>query len=601
MFKRIFVGVIGLVVVGLMGTSTVVFGQQFNRVQIEFFNQYPGFFYNIGWGDYDDDGYLDFLISNGLDAPNFLFRNLGDGTFERKADTVIEQDSPASGASVIWGDYDNDGDLDLFVSNYHAGGKLQHPNSPYHEIYKDVENLGYDFYHRNEGDGSFTKITEGELVTTITDAYGSQSVAFDYDNDGFLDLFVGSSYDNENFLFHNNGDGTMAEVGGAIRPGMWEAHGATTLDYDDDGFLELIVTGQEDMQFDNVDGTLELGPLKKGPDGAWGPVAGDFDNDGDMDLVVAGPDNKYFENVEGVLIEKTGVGIHVEDNVTSVGAWAADYDNDGYLDLYFTNHLGANNFLYHNDGDGTFTQIFTEIMTYDGGFGWAAPWADYDNDGDMDLIVADGTIWPDEYGPYPIRFYINNGNANNWVTFRLEGTVSNRDAVGAKIRIRAIVDGQPLEQMREISTSQGSGSQSDMRPHFGLGDATIVDSVSVEWPSGILQEFYDVPVKQFHDIVEQPNWAGYPYINDQMDVDTGDWMGILNAAHAPWIWCYEINSWIYMDAIVGHRQKGWMYICNKDDMLMQRYIYTPYFYCFDLDCWFNNLDVGHSEGWMYQH
>ena len=149
--------------------------------------------------------------------------------------------------------------------------------------------------------------------------------------------------------------------------------------------------------------------------------------------------------------------------------------------------------LYHNNGDETFTQITTSSLYVDYGHTLGAAWCDYDNNGFLDLFVGYGY---DE----PNSLYWNNGNSNNWLMFKLLGTDSNRAAIGAKVRVRATIGGKTFWQVREISG--GDGFQNDLRPHFGLGNATIAQLVRIEWPSGIVEEFTGVAARQMLTIVE---------------------------------------------------------------------------------------------------
>jgi hypothetical protein len=195
----------------------------------------------------------------------------------------------------------------------------------------------------------------------------------------------------------------------------------------------------------------------------------------------------------------------------STGCVWGDYDNDGYLDLFVCN-LYLKNFLYHNRGDGTFEQITTGSLVNDGGPGVPSvgcSWGDYDNDGFLDLVVANGG------GPSPVEFnnflYRNNGNSNAWIKIKCVGTVSNRSAIGTKVRIKATIGGKTFWQMREVSCGDGFASGNPLETHFGLGDATNIDIVRIEWPSGIVQTLTNVAAKQFLTVEEhQPGFVVSP-------------------------------------------------------------------------------------------
>jgi hypothetical protein len=175
-------------------------------------------------------------------------------------------------------------------------------------------------------------------------------------------------------------------------------------------------------------------------------------------------------------------------------AWA-DYDNDGYLDL-FVARIGSPNLLYRNNGDGTFSQVETGAPVETNGVAvssWSVSWGDYNNDGFLDLFVANGggAVTAQQ----PNFLYKNNGNSNAWIKIRCEGTASNRSAIGAKVRVKAVIAGKEVTQLREISHG-GGWSSSPLEAHFGLGDATNVATVRVEWPSGTAQTVDNVAPRQ---------------------------------------------------------------------------------------------------------
>jgi hypothetical protein len=231
---------------------------------------------------------------------------------------------------------------------------------------------------------------------------------------------------------------------------------------------------------------------------AWG----DYDNDGFLDLFVTNPNsggNRLYRNLGDSTFERITSGNIVTDRAESLGCAWGDYDNDGFLDLFVINGLFGpqNNFLYRNNGDGTFTKITSGSLANDGGASSGIGWGDYDNDGFLDLFVANGLL-----GPAQVNFlYRNNGNSNNWVKVKCVGTLSNRAGLGAKVRLKAIIAGQSRWQMRQIDGGDGSSGGS-LEAHFGLGDATIIDTLRIEWPSGIVQELHDVATNRFLTVTE---------------------------------------------------------------------------------------------------
>jgi hypothetical protein len=231
-------------------------------------------------------------------------------------------------------------------------------------------------------------------------------------------------------------------------------------------------------------------------DSSSGPsVWGDYDNDGYLDLFVggqAGGTNLLYHNNGNRTFTKITDGSVATATGNSIGAAWVDYDNDGYLDL-FVSQVGYPNQLYHNNGDGTFTKIASGSLVADGGGAGGCAWGDYDNDGFPDLFVT---------GNNANHLYHNNGNTNNWITIQCLGRLSNRAAIGAKVRIKATIGGRPMWQLREISGGNATASQNDMRCQFGLRDATNAEVVRVEWPSGLVREFANVSVKQFLAVKE---------------------------------------------------------------------------------------------------
>jgi enediyne biosynthesis protein E4 len=478
------------------GLSVAVAQVTFTRILEGDIAKDTGLSYGCAWGDYDNDGCPDLIVADGFTAVNRLYHNNGDGTFSRVTEGPVVNDPGDSGAAV-WGDYDNDGDLDLFVTNYDP------PR---------------DCFYRNEGDGQFTKVIEGAWVSDS--GFGIGAAWADYNNDGFLDLYVTNNGGQHNFLYRNNGDGTMTRItsGPAVNSGGY-SHGCVWVDYDGDGDADLFVPDpsgavSQDQQFlNNGDGTFTR--VTVGPYVDPGPITpgiscADYDNDGDMDLLVNGKNsNQLYRNDDAdgfTLVAASGLE---QGGVSFSSAWG-DYDNDGYLDVFITNYDFTSlspqaNLLFHNNGDGTFSQVTEGAVANDRNRSCGCAWADYDNDGDLDLFVANGV---DNTGaglpPEPGSLYRNDGSPNHWLILRLVGLVSNRSAIGAKVRVRATIRGKTFWQLREVSGGSGQCSQNDLRVHFGLGDAESVETVLIEWPSGVTQVLKNVAVNQHREVVEEP-------------------------------------------------------------------------------------------------
>ena len=188
----------------------------------------------------------------------------------------------------------------------------------------------------------------------------------------------------------------------------------------------------------------------------------------------------------------------VSDDGYCKGAVFGDIDGDRYPDLFVSN-FGSANRLYHNEGNGTFTRITESPLVSEGGASSDCAWTDYDNDGDLDLIVSNGMFSEFEES---CELFRNDGGTNHWIVLKLIGTVSNRSAIGAKVWARATIRGQSMSQLREIHGGGQGNAQPDMRVHFGLGDATTVDTLRIEWPSGQVQEMRNVASNQFLTITE---------------------------------------------------------------------------------------------------
>jgi hypothetical protein len=442
--------------------------------------------FGCAWGDYDGDGFLDLIVGNGLGDANALYHNNGDGTFTRTTNNAITT-TIGDASGVTWGDYDNDGRLDLFVANW------QIPS----------------FLFRNLGGGNFARITSGSIATNFANSDGCSWA--DYDNDGFLDLIVANNSGQNPFLYHNDGSDTFSQiVSGPVATSAGFDYPAWA-DYDSDGRMDLLMvggnlsSGQHVLFHNDGEGIftrVTTPPTGSHPVGA--PAWGDYDNDGDLDLFVA----ERTHNVADLLYRNDGGGVFTpittgplpNSGGSSQQCLWGDYDNDGWLDLFVINTVGQLPFLFHNDGGGSFTRITQGALVNLAGTNiGGANWADYDNDGFLDLFVARGV---DAVRTSNVLFH-NDGNSNKWLQVVCAGRASNRLGIGAKVRARALIAGTSRWQLRDISS--GDGFQScRLRAHFGLGDATNVDLIRIEWPSGIVQELRNVAVNQILTVTEPP-------------------------------------------------------------------------------------------------
>jgi hypothetical protein len=386
--------------------------------------QIPGEHIGAGWGDYDNDGLLDLFV-NDFNFGTRIYRNLGNGTFAASLDLTAAGGTTGAYAGG-WADFDNDGRLDLLVS--YGGGGNQAPEQLW----------------RNHPDGRFVAVQNDPVVNSAGFSLGAGWG--DYDNDRLPDLYVGNGWNEVGILFHNLGSGRFERN---TRP-PFDSQAATS-------------------------STV-----------AWA----DYDNDGDLDLFVghSSPQTSSLYRNDGTGgFSRISSSVLVQEQSPIVGAMWGDYDNDGWLDLYVANR-GTRNFLYRNLRNGTFARIFNDPTVEDVHASNGCAWGDYNNDGFLDLVVAN---WDGQAND----LFRNRGNANGWLKVQCQGNRSNASGIGAKVRLLARLQGVPIWQMREITSGDGWGSP-ELIAHFGLGDATSVERILIEWPSGQTQELTNIAPRQ---------------------------------------------------------------------------------------------------------
>lgn len=439
-------------------------------------------FRGSSWVDVDNDGHLDMFVVTWNNNPNYLYKNNGDGSFSRVFNDPLVTDVDRASYTAAWGDYDNDGDPDVYIANF-----LSQSNQLFN----------------NDGNGNFTEIFDSGLTGTFAE---SRSASWgDYNQDGWLDLFVANANGVNNELYRSNGDGTfMMVLTGVIVNDGGNSFSSNWGDFNNDNYPDLFVANRSGVNFlyqNNGDETftrITSGPI--GVDIGESNAANwiDYDNDGLLDLFVAnGRDgvnvqNFLYHNDGGGMFSRVIQGTLGNDLNNTWDAGWSDYDNDGDLDVVWANYLQLNA-IYENDGSGEFTKISGDTVTQDAGASRSVSWGDFDNDGDSDLFISNG-----RKAIEPNFFYDNNGNSNSWVSVKLEGGCSvNRSAIGARVRVKAQINGVPVWQTREISSQSAGRSMNSLSADFGLGDATLIDSLVVHWNATTQTVQTNLAVNQF--------------------------------------------------------------------------------------------------------
>ncbi len=419
-----------------------------------------GFGYGSSAADFDGDGDVDLYVLNY--GRNVFYRNNGDGTFT----DISKQsglDNPVWSLAAPWFDYDNDGDLDVYVVNYleYDAGKFR----SYYAAAGYPGPLSYsgrpDALYRNNGDGSFTNVTK-EAGLLAPDGRGMSAAVADLNNDGWLDIYVANDA-MENYFFRNTGKGTFVE----------------------EGLYKGLAFGEGGQGVSSM-----------------GPAVGDVDRDQLLDIYI--PDMSY-----GCLMMNRGD--YFEDctapsrlavvcgQYTGWGGVLFDYDNDGFLDIFVANGNAHHEFseedvLMRNDGTGRFIDVAARSGEYfrQKYVGRGATSGDYDNDGDLDLLIVN-------LNDSPRLLRNDGGNRRHWLTVSVRGPDGKSDVIGARVSVRA----GERTQIRDVIPVTGYLSQADSRAHFGLGEQSRVERLEIRWPGGQTTTLEDVPADQVLT-VEQP-------------------------------------------------------------------------------------------------
>jgi hypothetical protein len=491
--------------------------------------------------DFDSDGWLDVFVVNGSVLEGFpsggaptahLYRNRHDGTFEDvTAASGLTQHG--WGQAACAGDYDNDGHDDLFVT-YWGQNRLFH----------------------NRGDRRFEDVTERAGLKSSKPRWGAGCAFLDYDRDGRLDLFAANYIDfdlastpvpesglcrykglpvacgppglpgGKNVLYHNSGGGRFEDVSertGITRASGTYGLGVSTLDFNDDGWVDLYVANDSNpsaLYLNNTDGTFRDIAVAAGcaysqdgkPQAGMGVATGDYDRNGTVDLFktnFAGDTSTLYANDgKGSCEDRTfAAGVGLNTRWLGWGVAFVDLDNDGWLDLFLVNgHVypevqrlqteagyKQRKVVYRNLANGRFEDITERlgppVTTPAAGRG--AAFADVDNDGDVDVVVNNVHAEPD-------LFRLDSQTGAHWTTLKLIGTRSNRSAIGARVRL---FDGAGM-QVQEVRGGGSYYSQNDLRVHFGLGRTAAVERVEVRWPNGLQEQWKNLDADRIITLTE---------------------------------------------------------------------------------------------------
>ena len=507
--------------------------------------------------DYDNDGWLDIFLVNGTSLDplqrdghptSYLFHNNRDGTF---ADVTEKAGLTKSGwgQGCCVGDYDNDGNDDLFVSYW-----------------------GHNALYHNNGDGTFTNVTEEAGIAGSGNSWGAGSCFLDYNRDGNLDLFVANyvnfdlarapkpgqaiycNYNDvpvpcgpqgfaggTNILYRNRGDGTFVDVSqesGIARPGgsssmvfvtrNWQptgsyGMGAVAADFDNDGWPDIYVacdSAPSLFYHNNHDGTFREAAVPAGcaldENGValsgMGVAVADYDGDGWFDLARTNFSEQVttlYRNYGNGAFEDASIraGLGVNRKYLGFGIGFLDFDNDGWKDLFLANghvysqianrklHVSYKEpkVLYRNLRNGRFEDVSSKAGTAlrVENLGRGCAFGDLDNDGDVDIVINNLD------GP-PTLLRNDGGNKNNWIMIKCLGTRSNRSAIGTRVKITS----GDHSQIDEVMSGSSYYSQNDFRLHFGIGRASQVDRVEVAWPSGVKESFTNLPANHLFILQE---------------------------------------------------------------------------------------------------
>ncbi|GAB4511280.1 MAG: hypothetical protein Tsb004_15470 [Allomuricauda sp.] len=426
------------------------------------------------WSDINNDGYIDLIIANAQKQHNKVYLNL-EGKGFSSVDLPNLSDDASSTSAIAFADFDNDGDQDAIFGNQHGEDNVLYKNEKGNFRLHQTFTAG-DTYHINW---------------------------IDYNNDGALDCFIPNAQTGLTQLFEQK-EGRFVPLNNAISELVGFHSGTSWLDINNDDFQDLYipVAGSSDAFFkynkaigDLVTDQTILGKSVNNINFTSGVSFGDYDNDGDLDAFLANLNNQkniLLTNNNG-LFEETKVGWFSEELSSWVGLWG-DYDNDGDLDLFVSNYDRPNSIFLNSNGQ--FHKIQLKGITDQAFLTSGMAWADYNKDGALDIVLAN---WEKQAN----IFLEGVPNGNNWIGFKLQGTSSNRDAIGAKVTIMYETEEGNTIQYREIQSNMGLRSYPERIAHFGLGNEKIKTlKAEVKWPSGKVSVFKIKRTNAYYQLIE---------------------------------------------------------------------------------------------------
>lgn len=473
--------------------TNLVTGQQFSKITTGSIVTDAGQSRSVNWLDLNNDGYLDLFVTNGpgAGANAFLYINNGDGTFTKVESNPVSS-TPFKAVGSSWGDYNNDGNPDLCVTTWYNQVNFLFKNNGYPDI----------------------EFMPASPVSTLT-GYSEACAWGDLNGDGYLDLVItNSDGHNRNYLFINDQMGDFIRVDtGSVATDAFFSRGVDIVDINGDGLQDIYVCN-ESNQKNSLYINMGNGYFEKINDHAlvndnrtsWGASWGDFNNDGILDVFIANwnQNNQLFMgtgNGDYVSID-TGI-VSNDGGYSTTGVWG-DFDNDGDLDLFVTNSFGSGqltNFLYKNmlmeSGVAYFEKISSGDIVSDLGWTYGAAWGDYDRDGYIDLFAANTFSTQGQNN----ALYKNAMSGNNWVGLNLVGVTSNASGFGSIVKIYSMINDNPVLQTKPMLSNSGYCSQT-MQLNFGLGDAATIDSIVILWQSGTKDVFSNVEVNKYYYATE---------------------------------------------------------------------------------------------------